>query len=369
MFVVGTGGGRHRLWDARARSRSPEAAASASEGIDGGAGADGAADARSMSARTYATCACSRSSRARCAATASSTPASSATTTTRRRVMGAARSVRSSASRRAARCGTPGPCISVPVCGNGVLDADEACDDGNKASGDGCAGDCATITPGWRCPVVGRRCVPDLRRRPDGRTRDVRRPQHDVGRRLLRRLRRRAEHRPLRRRDHLGRGGVRRGGCQQRCVSTSSCTTHCRFGAFCGDGVVNVGGGVRQREPVQQRDVRQPGRLRARVASIPHFCGDAIVDFDDGEQCDFGPINGSAILVLLAGLQGPALTTSAPPARLGPRPVGQRRRPSSTRAARTVFVAAAPTFAEPRTFTRAAWREQPVVRPPAVVGP
>ena len=25
----------------------------------------------------------------------------------------------------------------------------------------------------------------------------------------------------------------------------------------------------------------------------PHFCGDAVVDSDEGEQCDLGPLNGS----------------------------------------------------------------------------
>lgn len=34
---------------------------------------------------------------------------------------------------------------SVPVCGDGVLDAGEACDDGNASDGDGCAADCASL--------------------------------------------------------------------------------------------------------------------------------------------------------------------------------------------------------------------------------
>lgn len=40
---------------------------------------------------------------------------------------------------------TPSACrpdCTIPRCGDGILDAGEACDDGNTASGDGCAGDC-----------------------------------------------------------------------------------------------------------------------------------------------------------------------------------------------------------------------------------
>jgi len=39
----------------------------------------------------------------------------------------------------------PAPCrpdCTVPRCGDGIVDAGEACDDGNTASGDGCAADC-----------------------------------------------------------------------------------------------------------------------------------------------------------------------------------------------------------------------------------
>ena len=35
--------------------------------------------------------------------------------------------------------------IDLPDCGNGVLDADEVCDDGNRTTGDGCRADCAKI--------------------------------------------------------------------------------------------------------------------------------------------------------------------------------------------------------------------------------
>lgn len=40
---------------------------------------------------------------------------------------------------------------SAAVCGNGVLDSGEACDDGNTVSGDGCSGDCLTIESSAVC--------------------------------------------------------------------------------------------------------------------------------------------------------------------------------------------------------------------------
>ncbi len=49
-----------------------------------------------------------------------------------------------------------GECVSV--CGDGILEGDEACDDGNLLGGDGCDGDCA-VEDGWVCGESG--CLPD----------------------------------------------------------------------------------------------------------------------------------------------------------------------------------------------------------------
>ncbi len=43
-------------------------------------------------------------------------------------------------------------------CGNGKLTSDEACDDGNKASGDGCDAECLRVEPGYSCVVPGQAC-------------------------------------------------------------------------------------------------------------------------------------------------------------------------------------------------------------------
>ena len=58
-------------------------------------------------------------------------------------------------------CPTPGqPCQNLAKCGNGILTSDETCDDGNTVSGDGCSADCKTIEPGYQCRVPGKPCTP-----------------------------------------------------------------------------------------------------------------------------------------------------------------------------------------------------------------
>lgn len=47
-------------------------------------------------------------------------------------------------------------------CGNGVVEPQELCDDGNTAAGDGCAADCRGIEPCWQCAGTPSACsVPD----------------------------------------------------------------------------------------------------------------------------------------------------------------------------------------------------------------
>jgi fibro-slime domain-containing protein len=44
-----------------------------------------------------------------------------------------------------------GPCTKTSLCGDGNVTADEACDDGNDALGDGCSTSCV-VEVGWACP-------------------------------------------------------------------------------------------------------------------------------------------------------------------------------------------------------------------------
>jgi cysteine-rich repeat protein len=41
-----------------------------------------------------------------------------------------------------------------PVCGNGTIDGDDVCDDGNTKAGDGCSATC-TVEAGWNCDAQG----------------------------------------------------------------------------------------------------------------------------------------------------------------------------------------------------------------------
>jgi cysteine-rich repeat protein len=43
-------------------------------------------------------------------------------------------------------------------CGNGVIDPGEQCDDGNRVSGDGCSPSCS-VEPGYYCPTPGKACL------------------------------------------------------------------------------------------------------------------------------------------------------------------------------------------------------------------
>ena len=53
------------------------------------------------------------------------------------------------------------------VCGNGTLEGDENCDDGNTASGDGCSADCSTVEEGYECPLSGGACTKKQAPKPD----------------------------------------------------------------------------------------------------------------------------------------------------------------------------------------------------------
>ena len=59
-------------------------------------------------------------------------------------------------------CPTPGNlCISIvtQVCGNGKIEGGEACDDGNIVNSDGCSATCA-VEAGWACAISGQPCTP-----------------------------------------------------------------------------------------------------------------------------------------------------------------------------------------------------------------
>lgn len=48
---------------------------------------------------------------------------------------------------------TDGTCVSI-LCGDGKIDWNETCDDGNTESFDGCSVDCTKIEDGFKCDSV-----------------------------------------------------------------------------------------------------------------------------------------------------------------------------------------------------------------------
>ncbi|MEO6600591.1 MAG: myxococcus cysteine-rich repeat containing protein, partial [Polyangiaceae bacterium] len=48
--------------------------------------------------------------------------------------------------------------VAPPGCGDGTLTSDEACDDGNTVSGDGCSAVCLQVERGFSCPNPGKAC-------------------------------------------------------------------------------------------------------------------------------------------------------------------------------------------------------------------
>ena len=59
-------------------------------------------------------------------------------------------------------CTTAGQaCTKENLCGNGVLDAGEACDEGSTYKTEGCSDDCTAVHEGWHCDEAGMACHPD----------------------------------------------------------------------------------------------------------------------------------------------------------------------------------------------------------------
>ncbi|MBN2717364.1 MAG: DUF4215 domain-containing protein [Deltaproteobacteria bacterium] len=57
-------------------------------------------------------------------------------------------------------CDPPGkPCVVGAVCGNGLLETTELCDEGPENQTGACLDECKTVLDGWSCPLPGRPCV------------------------------------------------------------------------------------------------------------------------------------------------------------------------------------------------------------------
>jgi fibro-slime domain-containing protein len=63
-------------------------------------------------------------------------------------------------------CAVPSPapnpphqeCTTTIICGDGIVEAGEACDDGDTTGMNGCSADCTAVEPGFSCPAMGGAC-------------------------------------------------------------------------------------------------------------------------------------------------------------------------------------------------------------------
>jgi cysteine-rich repeat protein len=160
------------------------------------------------------------------------------------------------------------PCVDAYVCGNGFLSPREACDDGNTVSGDGCSGDCLHVEAGWLCRVPGRPCIAgcpiDVAACADGGLTAL------CGNGILEQGEECDDGNDPSRIPHNDDGAY--GGC----------TTKCTYGPYCGDGVLN-GPETCDDGPTNGDLYGNPGCTF--MCTTAHYCGDGIVDVQY-ESCD-----------------------------------------------------------------------------------
>jgi cysteine-rich repeat protein len=162
------------------------------------------------------------------------------------------------------------------LCGNAVLDAGEACDDGNQLSGDGCSGDCRSDEScgnGYLDAVTGEVCdegplnsdAPDADCRTDCRSRGCGDGVIDIAH-----------------------GETCDAGAANSDAPDASCRLNCSP-RRCGDGIVDPAAGETCDAGAANSDAPDAS---CRLDCSPRRCGDGIVDA--GETCDAGAANSDA---------------------------------------------------------------------------
>ena len=148
--------------------------------------------------------------------------------------------------------------VPVSKCGNRILDEGEACDDGNQIADDGCAADCSAIDNGYTCPRVGRSCVP----------------------------------------ESCGNGVVEK---NEECdygpesnveyskYDLSICAPDCQWAHFCGDGKLDRVD-IEHGETCDTKGIDTSNERNGCSVDCKrvNYCGDGVIQADAGEACDDG---------------------------------------------------------------------------------
>lgn len=142
----------------------------------------------------------------------------------------------------------------ISVCGDGIIQSGELCDDANTMTGDGCVANCTTVEPGWACSTPGQACT--RLQCGDGIVDSAHDEQCDYG-------------------------------IAANDGSYGGCTPQCKSGPYCGDGVVN---GPEQCDYGADANGDGYGGCTVTCKLGPH-CGDGIVN--GPEACDDGTNSGS----------------------------------------------------------------------------
>ncbi|HZV71223.1 MAG TPA: DUF4215 domain-containing protein [Saprospiraceae bacterium] len=171
--------------------------------------------------------------------------------------------------------GTPSVCIQTSACGNGIIEGGESCDDGGVNSGDGCSSTCM-IESGWMCFGTPSVCT-----------------QSACGNGIIEGG------------ESCDDGGVNSGdGCSSTCMIESGwmCVgtpSVCTQTSVCGNGIIESGescddGGVYNGDGCSYTCMIEPDWICVGMPSVCVLnvvCGNGIIE--QGEDCDDGnPDNG-----------------------------------------------------------------------------
>jgi hypothetical protein len=94
-----------------------------------------------------------------------------------------------------------------------------------------------------------------------------------------------------------------------RCTGPNSddtyggCTTQCKWGTYCGDGITN---GNEECDKGKDNGTEAAKVAAPSAAPRTHYCGDGIPDTDRGEECDLGDKNGQTLDSQLAVSSDPS---------------------------------------------------------------